>query len=125
MDFVTFFIVLVWGLTLCAVSVWLSYVDFLKLLLKILPLKEPKDYKKYRKLRDSVQYKRHVKKWRRNYMFFLSVYILSYVIIVLITNNILVGFLLSLFIYAIFVGIVGNIEIKQRKRIEKEVYIHK
>jgi len=121
MDLTTFIWILILGILLCACVSYLSFIDFLGILLKIIPLKNPKGYDEYKELMDSEQYKTHKIKWRKIYLLNSFVYAIVYIVSVVITQNILAGFFIGVFAVVIGIGVASNLEVKQRRKIQKEI----
>jgi len=92
---------LILGVLLCVCVSYLSFIDYLSILSKIIPLKDSKGYDGYKKLVGSEQYKTHKSKWRKNYLLNVLVYAVVYIVSAVITQNILAGFLIGLFAAAI------------------------
>lgn len=124
MEIVDFIVTLSVGMLLCVCVSYLSFVDYLSLLLKIIPISKPKDYDKHREFINSIQYKKHKKKWRRMFSLNAFVYALIYVLITFTIQSDLFGFLIGLFGAAIGMGITGNIELKKRNELQQQIGIH-
>lgn len=124
MDIVEFFAGLLGGMLLCICIACLSFVDYVGLLLRIFPLRKPRDYGKHQALMKSAPYKKHKRKWRRLFCCNALVYAVIYVVAACITRQTLCGFLLGLFGAVIGIGIMGNAEVKQKRKLEQQIQKH-
>jgi hypothetical protein len=98
-----------------------SFIDFLNILLKILPLKNPKGYDEYKALIDSEKYKKHKNKWRKIYLLNSLIYVVVFTLILVITQSALLSFLAGILATIIGFGVFGNFENKQKQIIQKEI----
>jgi len=116
-----FWIFLVYGIVLSVALVYISFFDLLSVIIKVIPNKEIDGYEEYKRLRSSVEYKRHRKKWSQR-MVLVSVlgYIVAYILITLLTKNIAIGFCLSLFIGLLCASRLKSRETQERKAIENK-----
>lgn len=121
MDIVEFFAGLLGGMLLCICIACLSFVDYVGLLLRIFPLQKPRDYGKYQSLIKSEPYKKHKQKWQRLFACNALVYAVIYAAAAWITRQPLCGFLLGLFGAAIAIGVMGNVEVKQKRKLEQQL----
>lgn len=120
MDVNGFIVLLSIGVLLCICVSYLSFVDYVSLLFIMLPIQKPKDYNQHKAFVKSVQYKKHKKKWRCLFCLNIFIYAFIYVLISLVIQNIVYGFLLGLLGAAIGMGIMGNVELKNRKKMQSQ-----
>lgn len=118
-----FWVLMILGTLIYFVFTWANFVDFVGILLKILPLKPPSDYKEVLLVRKDIRFMQHKSKWTKYYLVLTLVYALSYVVITIITRNYGLSFILSLFLSLIVLGVASNFESKQRNRIETQIKI--
>lgn len=115
MDIFTFFAVLILGIILLIIVSIISFVDFLCLLSKIIPLKMPSDFKKHKEFVSSDSYHMHKRKWIKIFAFVSVPYAITYCLISILFDSILIGFYSALVVSIIYLGITSNIEHKQKK----------
>lgn len=108
------FVIYLMGVMSYLVIVWALFADFIALLLKIFPMKPPKDYNEYCKNRNSQEFKCHKKKWIKSYTSLLIIYTLVFYGFWFFTKNLGNSFLFSFFILVIGMGILNNFERKER-----------
>lgn len=120
MDVIGFIILLSIGVLLCICVSYLSFVDYVSLLFIIFPIQNPKDYNQHKVFVKSTQYKKHKQKWRCLFCLNIFIYAFIYVLISWGIQNIVYGFLLGLFGAAIGMGIMGNVELKNRKELQNQ-----
>ena len=121
MDFTTYISLLILGILWCVSVSYVSFIDFLNILLKILPLKNPKGYDEYKALIDSEKYKKHKNKWRKIYLLNSLIYVVVFTLILVITQSALLSFLAGILATIIGFGVFGNFENKQKQIIQKEI----
>lgn len=116
-------VILVYGIMMLLFSyvICIQYVDMVTLLLKLLPLREPKGYKDHKKIRDSIKYKQHAKTWKRKYFSFMWIHTLIYIVAILITKIIAVGFILMMMSFIFSLMIMGKREHIELKNLEEAV----
>ena len=122
MSYAGYFESLIIGVLLFICISYISFVDLLSILLKIIPLKNPEGFDEHKKLMDSELYVNHKKKWIKIYLSSPLVYTFILTLLVIITKNIMFGFLIGLLTTFILVyGVIGNKEYKDRQKIQKEI----
>ena len=117
MDSYTFALVLILGIILGVIISILPFVDFLSVLLKIFPSLVPSDFKEYKEFVSSKDYKIHKRKWTKIFFLVAIIYSVFYCVIAILFDSVLLGFYCALVVSAIYFGIAGSIEYKQRKLI--------
>lgn len=121
MSVIEIVITLCFGMLLFICIAYLSFIDYTGLLVKVFSLPKPKDFDEYRKFLNHYLYKKHKKKWRRLFSCNAFIYAAAYLLITWLMQNETIGFLFSLFCGIIGIGFMGNIEKKQREKIQKQV----
>lgn len=118
---VEFFILMILGVSIYLAFAWVNFADFVGILLKIFPLKPPTDYKVTLYVRNDTRFKQHKNKWTKYYVTLTLVYIVSYIVITIVTKSYGLSFILSLAFSLFVFGIASNSEIKQRHNIEAQI----
>lgn len=116
-----FFILMILGAMLYLMFAWVSFADFVGILLKIFPLTPPTDYKAALYIRNDARFKQHKSKWTKYYIALTLVYIVSFISIAIFTQSSGLSFILSLIFSLLVFGITSNFEKKQRNNIETQV----
>jgi len=121
MSGVELIITLCFGMLLFVCIAYLSFIDYTGLLIKMFPLPKPKDFDEYHNFLDHDLYKKHKKKWRRLFSCNAFIYAAVYLLTAWLTQNETAGFVVGLFCGIIGIGFMGNMEKKQRDKIQKQI----
>ena len=117
-----FLIFIVYGIVLSVVLAFASFWDLLDVIIKAVQNKKVEGYEKYKRLKTSIEYKSHKRKWA-TVMSFVSAmgYTVSYIIIYLLIKNIAVSFCISLFVSLLCASRLKSKETQERKKIENKI----
>lgn len=115
-----FLFILIFGEIICVLSALLPFVDYVSILVKISKTHMPKGYDKHKKLMQSIEYQTHKKKWIKTYLLLSIVFIISYLVLYFLFNNVSLSLYSALILYAITYGIANNLEARQRKTLENK-----
>ena len=121
MSGVELIITLCFGMLLFVCIAYLSFIDYTGLLIKMFPLPKPKDFDEYHNFLDHKNKKKHKKKWRRLFSCNAFIYAAVYLLTAWLTQNETAGFVVGLFCGIIGIGFMGNMEKKQRDKIQKQI----
>lgn len=117
-----FWIFLIYGIALSVVLAFVSFLDLLSVLMKAIPNNKIEGYEEYKRLKDSVEYKKHRRKWLKKIALVSAIaYAVTYIVITVLTTNIAIGFCVSLFLGLLCAGRLKGKETQERKSIENEI----
>ncbi len=94
--------------------VWSVFADFIKILIKIIPMKPPQDYHLFAKTRNCPKFKQHKKKWVWIYLSLLIIYMTCYFCILFLTGDSFNGFLIAFVVLIFSFGLTNYFERKKR-----------
>lgn len=104
------------GIIICVCVAFIMFIDFSKIIYKIVHIKKPKDYEENLKLIKSSEYKRHKRRWILFFSLNAVIYAFAFFVTFIISKNTLLAMFLGLIFAVCGFGIMSN---KERKELEK------
>ena len=104
------------GIIICVCVAFIMFIDFSKIIYKIVHIKKPKDYEENLKLIKSSEYKRHKRRWILFFSLNAVIYAFAFFVTFIISKNTLLAMFLGMIFAACGFGIMSN---KERKELEK------
>ena len=120
MDKFGFNVALIGGMIICLAISFSTFVDYVGIIIKIFHIKAPRDYGSYKELYNSVQYKKHKRKWRKIFALSSIVYCVVYCVTTILIKSILIGLYVAMIAFVFCFGIAGNLEQKELNKIISE-----
>ena len=118
MHIMDLFLIMSIGVAGVMVAVWIDFSGF-EFIMRI-SKKKPRGYHAYKKLISSEEYKRHESKWLKIYLILCFFYMGCMMVMAKFMNGGL-AVIISYIILAICTGCAGNLEVKERRNIEKKM----
>lgn len=106
------------------IIVLIPYIDSVNILLKItkfFSVQKSRGYLNYYSLRQSAEYKNHVKKWKKRKILLLGVYFVIFIIINIFLSSDWFSMIISFIITLIIMAIKSNKEQVELQEIEKKI----
>lgn len=101
--------------------VWSSLVNLERILMKYYPKNGIAGENRAVYLMKNESYVQHKKRWRKIYISLIPVYVISYILIAITMDNLLIAFLGGLTVLFVCYGIMSNKELVDRKMLIKEI----
>ena len=106
------------GIIICVCVAFIIFIDFSKIIYKIVHVKKPKDYEKNLKLIKSLEYKRHKRRWILFFSLNAVIYAFAFFVTFIISKNTLLAMFLGMIFAVCGFGIMSNKERKELERIK-------
>ena len=106
------------GIIICVCVAFIIFIDFSKIIYKIVHVTKPKDYEENLKLIKSPEYKRHKRRWIVFFSLNAVIYAFAFFVTFIISKNTLLAMFLGMIFAACGFGIMSNKERKELERIK-------
>lgn len=106
------------GIIICVCVAFIIFIDFSKIVYKIVHVAKPKDYEKNLKLIKSPEYKRHKRRWIVFFSLNAVIYAFAFFVTFIISKNTLLAMFLGMIFAVCGFGIMSNKERKELERIK-------
>lgn len=106
------------------IIILIPYIDSVNILLKItkfFSIQKPRGYRNYYSLRQSAEYKNHVKKWKKRKILLLDVYFVIFIIINIFLSSDWLSMVISFIVTLIIMAMKSNKEHFELQEIEKKI----
>lgn len=106
------------GIIICVCVAFIIFIDFSKIIYKIVHVAKPKDYEENLKLIKSPEYKRHKRRWIVFFSLNAVIYAFAFFVAFIISKNTLLAMFLGMIFAVCGFGIMSNKERKELERIK-------
>lgn len=116
-----FYLMIFLGILVCISMVWSSLTNLERMLMKYYPKNGSAGENRAVYLMKNESYVHHKKRWGKIYISMIPVYVISYILIAITMDNLLIAFLGGLTVLFVCYGIMSNKELVDRKKLIKEI----